>query len=114
MVMDSSLWEVYRPEKPVESQCRGFLCPHPHPRPLALPRWNRHLVVMARALGTFSRLCHQNLSAQDQCRRVQEGWTLAMADAVSIGMLVSLLSGQITCSMYGKTLATLQLLGVRG
>lgn len=29
VAMDSSLWEVCRPEKPVESQCRGFLCPPP-------------------------------------------------------------------------------------
>lgn len=29
VAMNSSLWEVCRPEKPVESQCRGFLCPHP-------------------------------------------------------------------------------------
>lgn len=31
MAMDSSLWEVCRPEKPVESQCRDFLGPTPPP-----------------------------------------------------------------------------------
>jgi hypothetical protein len=63
VAMDSSLWELCRPEKPVGSQCRGASCPPPQ-RPLALLRWNTHLALVARALVSSQSVpspCHQNL-----------------------------------------------------